>query len=356
MRDAEHCAGRAAVSATAPALSPPSLRLAHAALGRYGVRSRRLRRLAAQVVRVDAVDGSAYALRCRPWADRAFGDVPLELAWTAALRRDTDLEPPEPVPGHDGALVQEVAVPEGAGPHDCVLFRWIPGVELGERLTPANLRRLGVLAARLHEHAATFRPPAELPVRTLDQLIGRGEREVLFSHEHPLFLPPARRAVFEQVAARFRRTVDELYADPAGRRVIHADLTPENVKLHRGQLRPLDFYEAIWGYPVQDVALALYDLRHFVDCRPHGYAALRDAFAHGYGSRLPWPETHAGQIDTLVAGRRLRQANWVLRHETAPFAADPAAVPDPAAIAGFFGRLEAEFRSLLEHGTTGSGP
>jgi hypothetical protein len=44
----------------------------------------------------------------------------------------------------------------------------------------------------------------------------------------------------------------------------------------------------------------------------------------------------------------------VLLHETAPFAADGAALPDPAAIEGFFGRLEAEFRSLLEDGTTGS--
>ena len=55
-----------------------------------------------------------------------------------------------------------------------------------------------------------------------------------------------------------------------------------------------------------------------------------------------------GQIDTLIAGRQLRRANWVLQHQTAPFAADPSKVPDPAAIAWFFERLEAEFRALLE--------
>jgi len=232
-----------------------------------------------------------------------------------------------------------------------VLFEWLPGVELGQRLTPANLRRLGVLSARLHEHAATFQPPPDLPVRTLDELIGRGEREVLFSHEHPPFLPPTRRGIFEQVAARFRREVGALYADPAGRRVIHADLIPENVKIHRGRLRPLDFYEAIGGYPVQDVALTFYDLRFFVDCRPHGFPALRDAFAQGYASRLPWPERQPGQIDALVAGRRLRKANWVLVTETAPFVGAPERVTDPALVAGFFARLEADFRALLEAST-----
>jgi Ser/Thr protein kinase RdoA (MazF antagonist) len=252
------------------------------------------------------------------------------------------------VPGLDGAFVQEVDLPGLPEPSDCVLFRWVPGAELADRLTPPNVRRLGVLSAKLHEHAASFRPPAALPVRTLDRLTRGGEREVLFSHDQPLLLPPPRRAVFERVAERFRRTVDALYADPAGRRVIHADLHHENVKVHRGRLRPLDFYEVIWGYPVQDISLTFYDLRFWADCRPHGYAALRDAFELGYRSRLPWPETYPGQIDTLVAGRRLRQANWVIEHETAPFAADPTAVPDPAVIAPFFERLEAEFRALLD--------
>jgi Ser/Thr protein kinase RdoA (MazF antagonist) len=322
--------------------------LVRAALRRYGVRPRRLRPLAAEVVRVDAGDGQAFALRCRPRSGRVFGDIPLELAWTAALRRDTDIRPPEPVPGLDGALVQDVAAPGVPEPYDCVLSRWIPGPTLADRLTLENVRRLGVLSARLHEHAAGFRPPASLPVRSLDQLLRGGERAVLFAYEHPAFLPPARRAVFARVAERFRLTVAALYADPAGRRVIHADLHHQNVKLDRGRLRPLDFYEVIWGYPAQDVALTLYDLRYYTDPGRHEYAALREAFAGGYASRLPWPEAHPGQLDTLVAGRRLRQANWVLWRETAPFAPDPGAVPDPAALVPYFERVEAELRALLD--------
>src|SRR5687767_2778239 len=194
-----------------------------AALERFGLRPHRLRPLADEVVLVDTDDAQRFALRCRPVSDRLFGDIPLELAWTAALRRDTDIEPPEPVPGLDGALVQEVAVPaaielpelpEPHEPHDCVLFRWIPGVELAQRLTPENVRRLGVLSARLHDHAATFQPPPELPVRTLDRLTRGDERDVLFTHDHPLFLPPQRRRVFEAIADRFHRELASLYAAP----------------------------------------------------------------------------------------------------------------------------------------------
>ena len=87
-------------------------------------------------------------------------------------------------------------------------------------------------------------------------------------------------------------------------------------------------------------------LRFFVDCRPHGYAALRDAFAEGYSSCLPWPERRPGQIDLLVAGRRLRKADWVLL--TDPFVSDAGMVTDPTLVADFFAQLEAEFRALLE--------
>ena len=287
---------------------PVDTPLAHAALARFGVHPRFLKRLAEDVLRVDAEDGKSFALRMRPIADRVFGNIPLELAWMAALRSETLVEPPESVPGLDGAAVQEV---DG---NDCVLFRWIPGVELAKRLTAENA--------------------GKLPVRALDRLLRGAEREVLFEGDYCGLLPAARLDVFRSVAERYAQVVDALYADPAGRRVIHSDLHHENVKVYRGRLRPLDFYEAIWGYPVQDVALTLYDLRHFA----RGGPAIEDAFRRGYESRLPWPETHPGQVETLIAGRRLRTANWIVEHEVGRYST--------AQLTPFFERLEAELRAL----------
>jgi len=47
--------------------------------------------------------------------------------WLSALRRETELAVPEPMPTLDGelfTLVASDAVPE---PRVCVLFRWLPG-------------------------------------------------------------------------------------------------------------------------------------------------------------------------------------------------------------------------------------
>ena len=38
-------------------------------------------------------------------------------------------------------------------------------------------------------------------------------------------------------------------------RVIHCDLWHENVKLHRGRLRPFDFEDTVWGYRLHDLAM-----------------------------------------------------------------------------------------------------
>ena len=67
------------------------------------------------------------------------------------------------------------------------------------------------------------------------------------------------------------------------------------MKVYRGTLRPLDFYEAIWGYPVQGVALTLYDLRFSADTHAHGYPAVRDVVRRGYGSRLSGRNSTAGR-------------------------------------------------------------
>jgi Ser/Thr protein kinase RdoA (MazF antagonist) len=104
-----------------------------------------------------------------------------------------------------------------------------------------------------------------------------------------------------------------LYADPAGLRVIHNDLWHGNIKVHQGRLHPLDFEDTIWGYPVQDIAMALQDL--MVDVERDAYAPLQIAFRRGYESVCSWPERYESQIDTFRAGRMLWVANYVARFE-----------------------------------------
>src|SRR5215468_5902622 len=57
-------------------------------------------------------DGAEYALRLRPPGWHSTQTIAEELQWLLALRRDTDLIVPEPIPACDGTLVQEISDPD----------------------------------------------------------------------------------------------------------------------------------------------------------------------------------------------------------------------------------------------------
>jgi len=200
------------------------------------------------------------------------------------------------------------------GGRHCLLTSWLPGPLLATALTEDNLSAMGALFARLHAHGAQWRPPDGFTERRMDREYARDEEDVLFGCNEGF--TPRTRDVLDRAWAAVCEAFERLYARPAGAagpQVIHNDLHHENIKLSRGRLRPFDFEDTIWGYPVQDIAMALQDL--MMDVAPEAYDPLLDAFRQGYETLAPWPEQYATQIDTFRVGRMFWVANYVARYQ-----------------------------------------
>jgi Ser/Thr protein kinase RdoA (MazF antagonist) len=255
--------------------------------------------------------GALFVLRvCTPgW--RTLNDIQSEATWLQALDRDTDIGAPVPVPARSGAFAIQATAEGVPGGRHCLLTSWLPGPLLATSLTEANLSEMGLLFARLHAHGASFVPPEGFTERRMDKEYARGEDDVLFACDEGF--TPRTRDVLDRAWAAVDEAFARLYAGPAGPQVIHNDLHHENIKLHRGRLRPFDFEDTIWGYPVQDIAMALQDL--MLDVAPEAYDPLRAAFRQGYERCAPWPEQYAGQIDTFRVGRLFWVANYVARYQ-----------------------------------------
>lgn len=328
------------------ALTPPGQarrlrRAALLALDRYDLAVARVRLLDNYynaIFRVDAADGARYALRISAPGGRSLTDIRSELCWLEALRRDTALVTPEPLPARDGAPVVTVEAPGVPEPRHCVLFRWIAGRDAGETPTPPVARQLGLATATLHDHADRFVPPAGFTRRRIDAAWPFGTPPAIASDESDGRFPPGRRAVFRAAAERVGAALAALYADPGGLRFLHTDLHLWNAKLHRGTLRLLDFDDSRWCYPVQDLGIALFHLQGLPNA-----AKLRAAFLDGYGSLRPSPATHAGQLDTFVAARQLDVINFTLQ------SSNPV---DGARLDGMIERAEARLRAWLERETS----
>jgi Ser/Thr protein kinase RdoA (MazF antagonist) len=292
--------------------------LAFAALEPFGIEVRRLSLLATDmnaVFRVDTVDGNKYALRIgTPRGCHGLEEIRSEIAWLRELEQDPRIGAPHPVAAGDGTMVRTVEADGVPGARHCVLFGWVSGVDLADRLSFQNVERLGRLTALLHRHAEFFALPEGLRVRTLDKVFPYADPDFPLVERVALFEEPGRRmltrktrAVYVRAIRWVRQALEALFDRQERLRIVHNDLHPWNVKVCRGTLYAMDFEELMWGHPVQDIGTTFYYLR----LRP-SYPLLREAYECGYRALNPWPERRPGEIDAFVADRALTLVNFVL--------------------------------------------
>ncbi|UOX88949.1 phosphotransferase [Amycolatopsis sp. FBCC-B4732] len=276
-------------------------RLAEAALTAYAVPVARLTPLAHGLntaFRVDGADGHRYVLRVQRPDGPGPARVRSEMAWLAALCRETDLVVPRPVPTRERDLIAVVADPAVPEPRTCVLCHWVDGRFVDERLSPPQLYALGEFTARLHLHGARMNG---LDRGRVDDLTEFGRTQV------DGFSP----AVVDRAVAR---TGDERIRDAVARAravraelgfgadafgLVHGDLRQVNYLFHRGRVRAIDFDDCGFGHYAYDLAVTLAELRHLPQREE-----LREALLDGYRSVRPAAATTDPLVLAAFAGLR----------------------------------------------------
>lgn len=271
-------------------------RLARKALTSYGLADAELRYLgqsANVMFRVQA-DNSRWALRiCNPGRDHKL--LMREMLWLVALCRDADLKVPEPVIMRSGDLFRSVSMPGLSGFRACMLFRWVNG-QFAHDLTAKHLEAIGILTAKLHKHAETFRWPEEFePSRISEKTVGSNlSLAMLKTH----FSQDAAEVLLKTVPLiqQAMRTLGS-GSDVCG--VIHGDLHPGNVLFHEGVARVIDFECIQWNHFAYDIATVFSTLDGHTDIEE-----LKASYVAGYSTIRPLPcdlNEHIPAFDMLRA-------------------------------------------------------
>ncbi|MDQ2807788.1 MAG: phosphotransferase, partial [Chloroflexota bacterium] len=304
-------------------------RLAAAALTAYDLPAPRLTLLAHlfnTTFRVDSADGQRYVLRIHRAGTPTVASVGAELAWLAALRRDTSLEVPAPVPTRSGALLTVAAVPGVVQPHICVLFRWLPGRLRRRGLTPQQMERVGVAMAQLQNHARGWQRPPDFARGRVDWPIERARH--LADPFAPQIVATIQTLVTDTLSAteaaqvtaaleRLRATEQALAQEPDTFGLLHADLHYGNLLFARDTLRVIDFDDCGFGPWLYDPAVMLSAILEWPN-----YAVLRAALLAGYRSVRPLTPEHEAHLDTFIALRRLQDGLWALEYRKHPALGD----------------------------------
>ncbi len=258
--------------------------------------------------RVDVADGAKYALRVGD--DPAITELhtPTEIAWLAGLA-SAGLPVVTPFANAAGEFVTRVQIDGVPGERACVLFEWLGGRPLAEKLTVERYRDLGRLSAAMHSHAESHGPPVGCRALTWDRVFYYpGEPEVWADSP---FITAERRTILERVIELADAELRRLHRQPPI--LVHGDLHPDNVMVNRGTLTVFDFEDLMWAHPVQDLAITLFYERSHPD-----YAEFRAAFVDGYRDTRKWPVEFDGQLELLMAARTAMFVNYVLRIDSDP--------------------------------------
>ena len=242
--------------------------------------------------RVEVPDGRRFALRVNVIPTKTEAHLLAEVAWLAALSAETDLTVPTPQRTRDGEWAARVPSPDHGRDLPVVLFSWLDGRNLGAKPSIRRLHAVGRAMARLHEHAATWRPPAGAELPLFDDVLTDLPNRL---GGHPA-LDAEASAVLTAAYARAQELQDQAFA--ADEIIpLHADLHGGNLKWHRGRLSVFDFDDAGLGVPALDLAIAVYYLRDD--------AAAEDALKAGYAGVRPLPRVSPDVFEGMVAGRNL---------------------------------------------------
>ena len=248
--------------------------------------------------RVDTPDGP-LALRVDLMQEHSDSDAEIELEWLESLAGHVNVG--APIRTRTGALYTHAAAPGVPEERRCVLFTWVPGRPLADRITPPLFQEYGRLSARLHLHGADHRPSHRPMV--WDEVFYFGEEidpVVYHLPEHASEFPPGGLDVVEPA----RAVVEPVLASVTERQLVHGDLHIWNVHARHGELWALDFEDIMWGSRAQDIAITLYYIQDRPDC-----AELTSAFRHGYEELAGWP-TDDAELAAFMAARRLMFVNY----------------------------------------------
>lgn len=262
------------------------------------------------IIKIIDDQSKEYGLRiCSPnW--RTETDIYSESVWLEDLAKTHTVQAPVPFLSKSGQRVIRIIHPENKVKLNAILLSWVPGEVLGQNLNKSNIYKMGQLFSHLHNFSEHYTPDdGGFTKRRMSKIFAREEPVNLLSKETgSLFAEKTYQSILG-IHKKSQKAYQHLYAKERAM-VIHHDLWHDNITLdHQGVLHPFDFEDTVWGYPIQDIAMAMKDL--IDDTEPDQFETLFTAFKQGYTESRPWPEDYENQIDDFMAARCLWVANYL---------------------------------------------
>jgi Ser/Thr protein kinase RdoA (MazF antagonist) len=249
-------------------------------------------------LKVETADGQLFALRMNTNSPRTPENLRAEIAFVRFLAEDGRVRVPRPIENREGNFYTSILHEASGRMFHCVLYSWILGEELEDEPTDEQLSALGVAMATMHVAAQGFELPEGSSLPTFDDPLWWTEDFLLSGKS---VLDAEAKDLISRALSAIKSGVAKYFANGTPM-LIHADMHGGNVLWYQDSLSVIDFDDCGFGFPLQDLATALY----YLDT-PEQDAA----FKRGYASIAPVPECSEQDMKMLFLQRRIVLLNYL---------------------------------------------
>jgi Ser/Thr protein kinase RdoA (MazF antagonist) len=230
-----------------------------------------------------------------------------EIAFLSALR-DHGFRVPNPWQNRV-VIAESEGVPE---PRNVVLFQWMEGEFLRNRLTPKEALLIGCAMAELHEFVMTWNPPPDFERLQLHTWTLGNPRHNLI--EHPLDgLSEDDRDLVNQIIFETCDLIPTLSRSKDSHNLIHADLHVGNLLLEDGALNIIDFDDSGYAFLVYDFAAAL-----AFHLNEEAYFDVQSSLLDGYKGVRSLPPGTEDLLHPMIRQRLAGVSEWILSRTDNP--------------------------------------
>ena len=255
------------------------------------------------------LDRAPLVLRINRPGYHPLSHIASELQWVRALCRETCVKTAEPIAGKDGEFIQHLWHPSVPEPRNCVMMSFLQGTEPDDENRIAAFALLGETTARLHLHAASWKPATPVKRHRWDFSAMLGPRPLWGNWQDGLAMTPAKESHLNRVVAALRPRIDAIGESRARFGLIHADLRAANILVHHGEVAVIDFDDCGFSWYIYDLAAALSFLEMHADL-----PAYIDAWLTSYQKIRKLSRAEISAIDSFVMLRRILLVAWVGSH------------------------------------------
>ncbi|WP_322417321.1 phosphotransferase enzyme family protein [Mesorhizobium huakuii] len=291
--------------------------LARHALAYWGVRDGEpelLKYRENAVFRVRLADGRPSAMRIHRLGYHTDAALRSELQWMGFLQ-SAGIATPSPVPTPAGDLFVLVGTDASGPPRQADCLSWLEGRAVGARgvplaYTPEQARQvftaIGRTIAQMHSISASWTPPAGFARHAWDFDGFFGPSPTWGRFETSPFLDGPRRDLVLRARDKAVKALSQHERSPRNFGIIHADLVRENVLLHNGAVRIIDFDDCGHGWHMYDLAVALYQNR-----QEPLYPLIEASLIEGYRQERDLTEQDVAALPLFAALRSFAFLGWV---------------------------------------------